>query len=549
MAVRRARERRQPGRSRSGTGTPDPPGCARPPPGCRRRSRPRRGRRGRRAAASRRPPRWPAGDTPAAPDSRGSSSRSAPRLPRAAGRLADEQAVAARQPGGAARVVRADDLYLGDARVAFLELVLSVRVRRAVERQRQNPFRQRGAPVEGEADLVPARGDGCADLEPLVGVQRVQLPFGERARVVDALELAGVAHRRALALLPVAADRETADALAVHADVELVRPAEAAHVAVLLLPQAEADDVLAVDREVVLDGDAPARSERQVVADGAVLVHRAVDGIDLGHRAHARVAHDELADAPRRGQVALDQGRRDGQHLGDVVEALLLVVGREQRVGVDLEAEDVADGVGVLHPVEAVHGGPARVGILQARAVELGLEPMDEVAGCRGRGARPAGGRHRVRPQAADDVLPGGRVRLHVRDVQRVQRQPGRERAPVVAGHAVAVEEGPRLRGAGFGGGPGFVLRGGARLRAQVELRETDQGCQPHACECPACHRCASAFSQRMCGRATLQREACFNPGWPSAGDGAPADRAASCRPRSPCPGRPRCRPGSRPRS
>ena len=333
---------------------------------------------------------------------------------------------------------------------------------------------------------MPAGGDRRAHLQPLVGVQGVQLPVREGARVVDALELAGVPHRRALALLPVAADGEAADTLAVHAHVELVSAAEAAHVAVLLLPQAEPDDVLAVDREVVLDRDAAARPERQVVADRAVLVHRAVDGIDLGYRAHARIAHDELADAPRRGQVALDQGRRDGQHLGDVVEAFLLVVGREQGVDVDLEAEDVADGVGVLRAVEAVHGGPAGIGVLQARPVELGLQPLDESVGRRGGGARPAGGRHRVRAQAADHVLPGGRVCLYLRDVQRVESQPRGERAPVVAGHAVAVEQGPRLGGPDFGGGLGFVLRAGPGLRAQVELRGADQGCQPHAREYPA---------------------------------------------------------------
>ena len=409
--------------------------------------------------------------------------RSSPASPPVA--FAGEQALPARQPGGSGGVVRADDLHLGDARVALLEFVLSEGVRRAVERQRQNPFRQRRAPVEGEPDLMPSGGDRRADLQPLVGVQRVQLPFGEGARVVDALELAGVAHRRALALLPVAAHREAADPLAVHADVELVRPAEAAHVAVLLLPQAEPDDVLAVDREVVLDGDAAARPERQVVADGSVLVHRAVDGIDLGYRAHAGIAHDELADAARRGQVALDQRRRDGEDLGDVVEAFLLVIGRQQGVDVDLEAEDVADGVGVLGAVETVDGRTAGIGVLQARAVELGLEPFDELVGRGGGGTRPARGRHGIRAQAANHVLPGARVRLHLRDVQRVEGESRGQRAPVVAGHAVAVEQGSRLRGPGFGGSD-LVLRGGSRLRVQIELRGADEGRHSHACEYPA---------------------------------------------------------------
>ena len=333
---------------------------------------------------------------------------------------------------------------------------------------------------------MPAGGDRRADLQPFVGVQRVQLPIGEGARVVDVLELAGVAQRGPLARLPLAADREAADALAVHPHVELVRPAEAAHVAVLLLPQADADDVLPVDREVVLDGDAAARPERQLVADRAVLVQRAVHRMNLGHRPQARVAHHELADAARRGEIAFDQGRRDGQHVGDVVEAVVLVVGRQQGVGVDLESEDVADGVGVLRAVEAVDGGPARIRILQARPVEPRLQPLDERAGRRGGRTGPAGRRHRVRAQPADHVLPGRRVRLRARDVQRVEGQPRGQRAPVVAGHAVPAEQGPRLGGAGLGGGPGFVLRGGPRLGAQADLRRADQGRQPRACEYPA---------------------------------------------------------------
>ena len=55
------------------------------------------------------------------------------------------------------------------------------------------------------------------------------------------------------------------------AHVELLRPAHAHQVVLILPPQPDLDQVLAVDREVVVNGDAAARSERQIFALPIVL--------------------------------------------------------------------------------------------------------------------------------------------------------------------------------------------------------------------------------------------------------------------------------------
>ena len=137
------------------------------------------------------------------------------------------------------------------------------------------------------------------------------------------------------------------------------------------------------------------------------------------------------------------RGRRHRQHVGDVVEALVVVVRREQRLGIDIEPEQVADCVAVLDPVQAVRDGAAGVRVGGGGAVELVLEPgRDRVVGGLV-GARPPDRRHHPRPELQRHLLPGVGVCAHVRGVQRLQRDghaPRRVAAVAVARHAVAVQ-------------------------------------------------------------------------------------------------------------
>ena len=238
-----------------------------------------------------------------------------------------------------------------------------------------------------------------------------------------------------------APDGELGHPLAVEAHLQLLPVLEAAHVVVELAPQPDADVVLAVEGEVVPDGDAPARPERQVLAHAAVLEpHRGQD-VGLGGRLDAGVADGEPADPARREDVAVEQGRRHREDVGHVVEAEVRVVGRQQRRGVDLEGQQVPHRVGVLAPVEPVDGGAPRIGVGGGDAVEGRLEGRGD-GGVGGRlGPRPARRRHGTGAQLPHDLLPRRGMVAHPGRVHRVEGEVRRAEPRVVTGDAVAVED------------------------------------------------------------------------------------------------------------
>ena len=149
--------------------------------------------------------------------------------------------------------------------------------------------------------------------------------------------------------------------------------------------------------------DAAARAERQAV-EAVVLRQRRpsiVTGIDVG--GIVAIADRQAADLLRRRQIALEQRRRDLQHVGDVVEAVARIVGRQQRRDVDVgdvERQQVAHGVlvfGAVQPVE--RPVPPGFGCSRARAIERASRARSRqrrTSRASGRGA-PAGGIDPVR--------------------------------------------------------------------------------------------------------------------------------------------------------
>ena len=251
-----------------------------------------------------------------------------------------------------------------------------------------------------------------------------------------------------------AADGELGHPLAVQAHLQPLPVLEAAHVVVELAPQPDADVVLAVEGEVVADGDATARPERQVLAHAAVLEPHRRQDVGFGGRLDAGIADGEPADPPGREDVAVEQGRRHREDVGHVVEAEVRVVGRQQGRGVDLEGQQVAHRVGVLAPVETVNGGAPRIGVGGGDAVEGRLEGRGD-GGVGGRlGPRPARRRHRPRAQLPHDLLPGGGVVADADGVHRVEGEVRRPQPLVVTGDAVAVEDRAHRFGLGLDGGP-----------------------------------------------------------------------------------------------
>ena len=131
--------------------------------------------------------------------------------------------------------------------------------------------------------------------------------------------------------------------------------------------QREAHGVLAVEIDAVTGFDgAGVHPPDTLVAAG--VFHREGFGQGIGrHRARG----DPLGGR----QVLLHEHGRDGQDVADVVEALAGIVGGEVLLRAKLHAQQVAYGVGVLVPVQAVGRDPAGVGL--GIAVRLGEFTLD----------------------------------------------------------------------------------------------------------------------------------------------------------------------------
>ena len=235
--------------------------------------------------------------------------------------------------------------------------------------------------------------------------------------------------------------REQIEAPPVERDLDVVRLRQALDVLVAIALQPNLDLVLAVGRKQVLDHRPAARAEGK---PGDMVLLRPV-GWNDHHPAPGRrqaAADRQSAHLLRRCKVALHQRGREppGVH---VVEAEGGVVARQERRHVDLEGQQVADGVAVLGPVQAAEGvRAARIRVGGGRGVERRLEVRDHAAvvGGVGPGARP--GRHRAGPQLADDLLPQLGMAGDVGDVDAFERQAAGLEPVVVTGDAVAVEQG-----------------------------------------------------------------------------------------------------------
>jgi len=138
--------------------------------------------------------------------------------------------------------------------------------------------------------------------------------------------------------------------------------------------------------------------------------------------------------------------RRNRQHVGKVVEAAVgrLVAG-QKRPHIEVDGEQITDGVVVLGAVETMHGAnPPRVRVRFPR-------PVDDVLHAAGHGAirrlvrpRDTRRRHRARTQPGDDLFPRFRVRSGRRQIEAVELEPGGVKSLVVTADAVFVDEGAR---------------------------------------------------------------------------------------------------------
>ena len=329
-----------------------------------------------------------------------------------------------------------------------------------LERSGQDHF----VDVRAAREVNRVRGAAHVGFET-TGVQRVGLldeRDGDRARTSLERHARGEAavhrvagRRRVVARrghLLVAAERRQVHALPVHADLELMRILQPAHRPEVGAEQTDLELVLAIERQVGLDLDAAHRAERQAV-DLAILRGVLSDAIELADRRRLRIANRQRCDALGGAEVTLEQHRRHAEHVGVVVEPAARIVRRQHRGDIDVERQQIANGVGVLGAIEAMGQRAARVRIRARRVIERRLERRDQrpTRGLVGPGQTSGG--HHARPHFSNHVLPDIGVRRHVGQVRHIEREAARSQALVMAGDAVLVDRGAcvvaRRRGLG----------------------------------------------------------------------------------------------------
>jgi hypothetical protein len=127
--------------------------------------------------------------------------------------------------------------------------------------------------------------------------------------------------------------------------------------------------VLAIGREDVPNHRSAARSGRQTI-DVAALRHLEADRVVGRPRAHGGITDRQRADAPRGGDVALEQQRRRPQRIGDVVEAEVAAIARQQIRDIDLEPEEIANRIAVFRAIETMEDELAGLNTGAPRAIE-----------------------------------------------------------------------------------------------------------------------------------------------------------------------------------
>jgi hypothetical protein len=209
--------------------------------------------------------------------------------------------------------------------------------------------------------------------------------------------------------------------------------------------------VFAVGREVVLDVEAAACPERHPLETVLLAAgsgrgarrqrnHHVLDvAVGRRDRRSLRVANRLDGHRARGEDVLVDEVRRHLQRGGVVVEVALQVVVGQQGPCIDVQPEQVADGVLVLAPIQAAQrhasGRRSRVG----RGVNLLFQPGDERRDRLIVRALRAGGRHQATAQLANHLLSNLRM-LRCAQIQPAQHQTALLRAVVVAAKAELID-------------------------------------------------------------------------------------------------------------
>ena len=132
--------------------------------------------------------------------------------------------------------------------------------------------------------------------------------------------------------------------------------------------------VVAIGREVMPHQHPASGAERQPFE---MLILRGIARRKVGRFGRRLPVADRHARHSRGGRrVGFQQCRRDGQGTGDVVEASCRIIRRQKRRDIDLEIEQVADGVGVFGSIEPMEDDGAWIDAGGGLAIDVRFQEV-----------------------------------------------------------------------------------------------------------------------------------------------------------------------------
>ena len=214
------------------------------------------------------------------------------------------------------------------------------------------------------------------------------------------------ARRRVAFGLQVLARRGDADGVqpGLHGNAHLIRIGLRLFAVGLHAENPDLEDVLAVERKIVRDGDAGARVERQLVAQSLVAAafeRIALRVVDLLDRLHRQIADGQTAHL---GAPPTDTDRAM-RATSTAPPRCCRSRSRNRRPAAirraDVDGQQIADGVAVLGAIQTMHRRAAGIRMSGRRAVQRGLEIGRERSGQPGHPGARERSRAASRPSAA----------------------------------------------------------------------------------------------------------------------------------------------------
>ena len=115
-----------------------------------------------------------------------------------------------------------------------------------------------------------------------------------------------------------------------------------------------------------------------------------------------------------RREVLFQKHRRKREDVANVIEAVTSVVRGKLFFGVEINADQVANGISVLDPVKSSHGDSAGIEILGVSLEHRGFDPLNDLFLFGIGRARLLGGRHQTGPEVFEGLEPQVAMFEHV---------------------------------------------------------------------------------------------------------------------------------------